>query len=81
VDGQGVDDDLGERHDPDGGLCLRRREVGRSVGHGDELSVDGELAAEEVDPVDGQAESLALPQPGPCGEGDQRPVPGGHGVC
>ena len=31
VDGQGVDDDLGERHDPDGGLGLGRRQVGRTV--------------------------------------------------
>ncbi|TFV57916.1 hypothetical protein E4P41_13715 [Geodermatophilus sp. DF01-2] len=39
-----------------------------------------ELAAEEVDPVDRQAERLALPQAGPGGEGDQRPVPVGHRI-
>jgi hypothetical protein len=47
-----LEHDLGEGDGPDGRLRLGRREVGRPAGQGDQLAVDGQLAAQEVDPVD-----------------------------
>jgi hypothetical protein len=59
---------------------LGRREVRRPAGQGDQLPVKGELAAQEVDPVDAEAERLALAEPGARGERDEGSVAVGHGV-
>ena len=47
-------------------LRLRRRQHRWSLPGGPQLLVDPQLPAQGVDPVDRQAEQLALPQPGAC---------------
>ena len=46
----------------------------------DELAVDPNVAAEEVDPVDRESEAFALAEPHTGGEDDQRPVAVWDGV-
>jgi hypothetical protein len=53
-------DDLGERDRPGRGGRLRGRRERCPVGHRDRLPVDCQMATQEVDPVDGEAEGLAL---------------------
>jgi hypothetical protein len=74
VGAEGVDDYLGERNGPDRGHRLRRSRVRRSVGHGDQLDVDGQLAAQEVDPAHPEPEGLALADRRAGGQRDQHPV-------
>jgi hypothetical protein len=74
VRAEGVDDDLGERDGPNRSLRLRRGQVRRPAGEGDQLAVDCQLAAEEVDPVHTDPEGLALAEPRAGGQRDQRPV-------
>nr|WP_239568144.1 hypothetical protein [Geodermatophilus bullaregiensis] len=71
---EGVDNDLGERDRSDRGLGFRRGQVGRPAGQGDQLPVDGQLSAQEVDPVDAEAEGLTLPESGAGGEDHQGAV-------
>ena len=53
---------VGERERTDRRRGLRGRQVRRLPSQRQELAVDHELAAQEVDPVDGDAERLALTQ-------------------
>lgn len=55
-------------------LRLRRAELGLALAGEDELAVDSDRAAKEVDAVDAQAEALALAKPGPGGEDHQGSV-------
>lgn len=57
--------DLGHGHRSESGPALRRAERGNASQRRDELAVDAHLAAEEVDPIHGQAEALALPHAHP----------------
>jgi hypothetical protein len=54
-------------------VSLRRRQHRWSLPGRPQLLVDSQLSAQEVDPVDRQAEQLALPQPGAGGHDHGRP--------
>jgi len=64
VRGHRIEDHMRKRHGANTRCGLGWRHVWRPTGDGDELSVDGHLPAQEVQPVDSQAEALTLPQPG-----------------
>src|SRR6478735_1061123 len=64
---QGVYDHSRERDDPQAGLGLRWPEEGLATVDIDELPVDEDRAALEVEAVDGEAEDLALAQAGAGG--------------
>ena len=69
----------GHGHDAKPGHGLGWPELGHTAPDGDELAVDADSAAQEVDSVDGEAEALSLAQPHASGEDDQCPVALGHG--
>ena len=80
---QRVQDDLGEGDGQVGRRRLRRREKRLSVRDDAELPVHGDLAAQDVDPVDGEAEHRSLTHAGASGPDEQgrtavpdRPLPG-----
>lgn len=67
--GEGLGHELGQRNLPDAGDRLRRSEHRHAApADVDQLPVDHDLPFEELDPIDGQAERLATPQPHPGGQ-------------
>ena len=72
--GEGGSHDVGHGHGAEARLALRGSEVRDSASSRDELADDADPPAEEVDPVDGQPEALALSQSHPCSEDDEGAV-------
>jgi len=68
---------IGERHAAVGPLRLRWPERGLARLAGDELAVDGQLATQEVDPVDAEPGRFGLAQPGAEPEIERHREPAG----
>lgn len=77
--GEGRVHNLGHGHRAEARLALRWPELGDAGPSAEELAVDPDLAAEEVDPVDGEPEALALAKPHAGTEDDEGAVPVRHG--
>src|SRR5579872_6749652 len=73
-------DDVGERDRPVAAVGLQRPEHGLRSRQQYELSIDLHLTAEEVNPVDGQAEALSLAESGSGREDDEGAVTRWHGL-
>ena len=69
--GQGRTDDVRDGDGAEAGLALGRPPLRYPVPDGDQLAADAGGAAQEVDPVDGEAEALALAHAHAGGEDDQ----------
>jgi hypothetical protein len=75
---EGGHDDIGQRNRAMGGQRLRWAEEGLAAGEQDELLVDAQGVAVEVEVLVVESEALALPQAGSCREQDEGPVAFGH---
>lgn len=71
---QRLEHDIGQRDRLVGRLCLRRGKYRARAWKNKHLTLHGQEAAQEVDPVQADAERLALPYAGACSEHDQGPV-------
>jgi hypothetical protein len=69
-----------QRHDPTRRRGLERTEGGWFAHHLDQLAVDGDLAARQVDPIHGETERPTLPKPGADRQKHQRAHPWGDHV-
>jgi hypothetical protein len=77
---QRLEDDVGQRDRPIRSLGLRRSDERLSTLHRDELALDPDLTAQEVDALEREPEALSLTQPGSGREHDDRAIPLRSGV-
>jgi hypothetical protein len=75
---QRVNDNLRQRDHAHRRRRLWRRYERLAARDGQELLIDTHNTPQKVDPVDGEAERLALPHACPRGQDDKRSIPSGH---